>query len=156
MIRKAPKASAALRSISREITLGSPKKVGRPRVRKSAEQAEGGSGSGSIGDKSSSSDRYRYLNPGDDESTGSEASDDREDEEDGGDGGDDDPTDSDEHASDDERRAFSDRNIDPLLLDAFLTCGIRQVKVGVKFAMAFSTVTGIAVRAADLPTEQAR
>ena len=139
-----PKAIAALDTISRELRLGSPKKVGRPRKKKSTEDAIGGDDSGGIDRRG----RSRYPNPGDEDSTGGEASDGREDEENGGGGGGDDPTDeSEDESSDDESRALIERKIDPLLLDAFLTCGIRQVKVRIKFAMAFSTVTGIAVRA---------
>ena len=138
-----PKASAALDAISRELRLGSPRKVGRPR-KKTTERAEGGDNSGGIDRKG----RSRYPNPGDEDSTGGEASDGREDEENGGGGGGDDPTDdSEDDSSDEESRALLDRNIDSLLLDAFLICGIRQDRVRIKFAMAFSTVAGIAVRA---------
>ena len=141
-----PKARPAIDRISKMVKMVSPKKVGRPRKKKTTEQAEGGNDSGGIGERLNP-DRSRHPNPGDDDSTGGEASDGGEDEEIGGDGGDDDPTDSDEDISDEESRALLDRNIDPLLLDAFLTCGIRQVKVRLKIAMAFSTVAGIAVRA---------
>ena len=99
-----------------------------------------------IGSESESSDRSRSSNPGDEDSTGGEAYDGRGGR---GDGSGDDPTDSDEEASDDENRVLAHRRIDHLLLDAFLTYGIQQKKVRVKFAMEFSTVTGIAVRAVD-------
>ena len=88
--------------------------------------------------------RSRSSNPGDEDSTGVEAYDGGGG---GGDGSGDDPTDSEEEASDDEDRVLSHQRIDPLLLNAFLTCGIQQRKVRVKFAMTFSTVSGIAVRA---------
>ena len=99
-------------------------------------RAEGGGSSGGIGSESESSDRSYSSNPGDENSTGGEAYDGGGD---GGDGSGDDPTDSDEEASDDENRVLAHRRIDPLLLDAFLTCGIQQRKARVKFAMAFST-----------------
>jgi len=142
-----PKASAALDTISRELRLGSPKKVGRPRKKKSTEDAIGGDDSGGNGSESESSGRSRYPNPGDDDSTGGEANNGGDYGGSGGDGGDDGPTDSDSESSDEESRALLNQNVDPLLLDAFKICGIQLRKIRVKFAMGFSTVTGIALRA---------
>ena len=111
-----PKARAAIDSISRELRQGSPKKAGRPRKKKTAEQVKNGNGSGGIGSESESSDRSHSSNPGDEDSTGGEPNDGGGD---GGDGGDDDPTDSDNESSDDNGRMVSSRRSDPLLLDAF-------------------------------------
>ena len=78
-----PKARLAIDRIGRNINMGSPKKVGRPRKNKTpTEQAEGGDGSGGIGYESESSDRSRSSNPGDENSTGGETNDGK------GDGGD--------------------------------------------------------------------
>ena len=43
-----PKARPAIDRISRDLKMGSPKKVGRPKKKNSTEQAEGGDGSGDI------------------------------------------------------------------------------------------------------------
>ena len=78
------KARAAIEKISRELRQGPPKNAGRPRKKKTTEQAENGNGSGGIGSKSESSDRSRSSNPGDEDSTGGEPNDGGKD---GGDGG---------------------------------------------------------------------
>ena len=118
-------------------------KVERPRSRKTAEQTEGGNGSGGIGYKSKSPGRSHSPNPGDDNSIGGESFDGVGDR-----GGDDNDNliDS-EDAMDDESPLVLSRRCDRLLLDALVTCEFEQRKVRVKLDMTFNCATGIAKRA---------